>query len=543
MVGKGLYPEPTGEVRMSLSLRFAAGSHKGMIREGNEDSGYAGPRLLAIADGMGGQAAGEVASSEVISTLVQLDDDVPGSDILTSLGTAVQRANDQLRVMVEEDPQLEGMGTTLTALLWTGQRLGLVHVGDSRAYLLRDGVLTQITQDHTWVQRLVDEGRITEEEAGTHPQRSLLMRALGSGDHVEPDLSIREVRAGDRYLICSDGLSGVVSHQTLEETLGNYQGPHETVQELIQLALRGGGPDNITCIIADVLDVDGGDTLAAQLNDTPVIVGAVAENQVPLGDGGAAHTPAGRAAELGRSVPQQSDPHGGFGPPGSGDPAMGGLTQDSYDDYADGDFTKKSGAKAWAKRSLFIVLGLAVIGGGLYGGYRWTQTQYYVGSNGDHVAIYQGISQDLAWIKLNKVHEDHREIELKYLPADQRGRVEDTITVSGLGQARDKTKDLATLAGACKKADAQEKAEDSQKDLTGGDKGKNGGSGGSPSNSAGPSQSGAQSGDDKTENQLGARAAKATTKPTPTTSPTPKPGPTLSEEEKKLVPQCSSTQQ
>lgn len=145
-----MYPEPTGEVRMSLSLRFAAGSHKGMIREGNEDSGYAGPRLLAIADGMGGAAAGEVASSEAISTIVALDDDVPGSDVLTSLGIAVQRANDQLRSMVEEDPQLEGMGTTLTALLWTGQRLGLVHVGDSRAYLLRDGVLTQITQDHTW---------------------------------------------------------------------------------------------------------------------------------------------------------------------------------------------------------------------------------------------------------------------------------------------------------------------------------------------------------------------------------------------------------
>ncbi|MEU7368110.1 PP2C family serine/threonine-protein phosphatase [Streptomyces hygroscopicus] len=542
VVGKGLYPEPTGEVRMSLSLRFAAGSHKGMIREGNEDSGYAGPRLLAIADGMGGQAAGEVASSEVISTLVQLDDDVPGSDILTSLGSAVQRANEQLRVMVEEDPQLEGMGTTLTALLWTGQRLGLVHVGDSRAYLLRDGVLTQITQDHTWVQRLVDEGRITEEEAGTHPQRSLLMRALGSGDHVEPDLSIREVRAGDRYLICSDGLSGVVSHQTLEETLASYQGPHETVQELIQLALRGGGPDNITCIVADVLDVDGGDTLAAQLNDTPVIVGAVAENQVPLGDGGAAHTPAGRAAELGRSVPQQGDAQGGFGPPGSGDPAIGGPPQGSFGAYADDDFSKKSGRKTWAKRSLFIVLGLAVIGGGLYGGYRWTQTQYYVGSNGDHVAIYQGISQDLAWIKLNKVHEDHREIELKYLPADQRGRVEDTIAVSGLGQAQDKTKDLATLASACKKAEAQEKAEERQKDLTG-DKGKGDSAGNKAPSSATPTQGGSSWPGTENENQIGTRTARATTKPTPTTSPTPKPGPTLSEEEKKLAPQCSSTQQ
>lgn len=345
-----MYPEPTGEVRMSLSLRFAAGSHKGMIREGNEDSGYAGPRLLAIADGMGGQAAGEVASSEVISTIVALDDDVPGSDILTSLGTAVQRANDQLRMMVEEDPQLEGMGTTLTALLWTGQRLGLVHVGDSRAYLLRDGVLTQITQDHTWVQRLVDEGRITEEEATTHPQRSLLMRALGSGDHVEPDLSIREVRAGDRYLICSDGLSGVVSHQTMEDTLASYQGPQETVQQLIELALRGGGPDNITVIVADVLDIDGGDTLAGQLSDTPVVVGAVAENQHQLHDNGAMQTPAGRASSLGRQVPGQGG-GGEFGPPGSGD-TTGYVPTGGFGGYSDDDFVKPRSGRKWLKRSL-----------------------------------------------------------------------------------------------------------------------------------------------------------------------------------------------
>src|SRR5882757_3156544 len=356
-----MYPEPTGEVRMSLSLRFAAGSHKGMIREGNEDSGYAGPRLLAIADGMGGQAAGEVASSEVISTIVTLDDDIPGSDILTSLGTAVQRANDQLLHMVQEDPQLEGMGTTLTALLWTGQRLGLVHVGDSRAYLLRDGLLTQITQDHTWVQRLVDEGRITEEEATTHPQRSLLMRALGSAEHVEPDLSIREVRVGDRYLICSDGLSGVVSHQTLEDTLAGYQAPHETVQELIQLALRGGGPDNITCIVADVLDTDDGDTLAAQLNDTPVVVGAVADTQLPLQDPRHLQTPAGRASELGRT-PHQSGPSGSFGPPGSGGPSPGGSPLGSFGTYDDADFEKPGGDHKWLKRGVVALVVLAVIG-------------------------------------------------------------------------------------------------------------------------------------------------------------------------------------
>ncbi|OEU90232.1 protein phosphatase [Streptomyces abyssalis] len=447
-----MYPEPTGEVRMSLSLRFAAGSHDGMIRDHNEDSGYAGPRLLAVADGMGGQAAGEVASSEVISTIVQLDEDIPGSDILTSLGVAVQRANDQLRVMVEEDPQLEGMGTTLTALLWTGRRLGLVHVGDSRAYLLRDGQLTQITQDHTWVQKLVDEGRITEEEATTHPQRSLLMRALGSGDHVEPDLSIREVRAGDRYLICSDGLPTVVSPQTIEEALASYQGPHETVQDLIQLALRGGGPDNITCIVADVVDVDENDALGRQLNDTPVVVGAVAESQTPLGGAGAMGTPAARAAELGRSagqsVPPQNHPGEGFGPPGSGD--MGGPPSGSFGTYTEDDFIKHRGGRKWLRRSLWLTMILIIVGGGLYGGYRWTQTQYYVGANDDHVALYRGISQELAGISLNEVYQDRPAVELKYLPGYQRNQVRETIAASSVAEARDKADELEQQAEVCR---------------------------------------------------------------------------------------------
>ncbi|MEV4944431.1 Stp1/IreP family PP2C-type Ser/Thr phosphatase [Streptomyces sp. NPDC053755] len=491
---------------MSLSLRFAAGSHKGMIREGNEDSGYAGPRLLAIADGMGGQAAGEVASSEVISTLVTLDDDVPSSDILTSLGAAVQRANDQLRMMVEEDPQLEGMGTTLTALLWTGQRLGLVHVGDSRAYLLRDGMLTQITQDHTWVQRLVDEGRITEEEATTHPQRSLLMRALGSGDHVEPDLSIREVRAGDRYLICSDGLSGVVSHQTMEDTLASYQGPQETVQELIQLALRGGGPDNITVIVADVLDVDGGDTLAGQLSDTPVIVGAVAENQAQLNDGGAMQTPAGRASGLGRAgAHQQQPPAGGFGPPGSGDDhGYGGMPpQGSFGAYSDEDFDKPRTGRKWLKRSFLLILALAVLGGGTYGGYRWTQTQYYVGSKDEHVALYRGISQDLAWISLSKVEKDHPEIELKYLPPYQRKQVEETIAGGSLGKAQAKIQGLAAQASACKKEEQRREAAE------------------------------------KAADQASKPPADGSTPPDPKpTTAAPSPGPTLSQDEKELASNC-----
>ncbi|MEU9520321.1 Stp1/IreP family PP2C-type Ser/Thr phosphatase [Streptomyces sp. NPDC048224] len=511
---------------MSLSLRFAAGSHKGMIREGNEDSGYAGPRLLAIADGMGGQAAGEVASSEVISTIVALDDDVPGSDVLTSLGAAVQRANDQLRQMVEEDPALEGMGTTLTALLWTGQRLGMVHVGDSRAYLLRDGVLTQITQDHTWVQRLVDEGRITEEEAGTHPQRSLLMRALGSGDHVEPDLSIREVRAGDRYLICSDGLSGVVSHQTMEDTLASYQGPQETVQELIQLALRGGGPDNITVIVADVLDLDTGDTLAAQLSDTPVVVGAVAENQAQTGDNGIMQTPAGRAAGLGR-------PRGGggeFGPPGSGD-VTGFIPTGGFDDYGPDDFVKPRKNRKWLKRSLYTALALAVIGGGTYGGWRWTQTQYYVGTNDDHLALYRGISQDLAWVSLSKVQKDHPEIELKYLPPYQQELVEATIPEGDLNDARAKIEELAVQASACKKQAEKRSAATEKNAKTG--EGEAGGTTGTSrasfTSKASPSPT--PSGSPKTP--------ESSESPT---APTPGSGPTLSEEEQKVVSLCGKQQ-
>ncbi|XKK64196.1 protein phosphatase 2C domain-containing protein [Streptomyces sp. ARC32] len=510
---------------MSLSLRFAAGSHKGMIREGNEDSGYAGPRLLAIADGMGGQAAGEVASSEVISTIVALDDDVPGSDVLTSLGHAVQRANDQLRQMVEEDPALEGMGTTLTALLWTGQRLGMVHVGDSRAYLLRDGVLTQITQDHTWVQRLVDEGRITEEEADTHPQRSLLMRALGSGDHVEPDLSIREVRAGDRYLICSDGLSGVVSHQTMEDALASYQGPQETVQELIQLALRGGhGPVDITVIVADVLDLDTGDTLAAQLSDTPVVVGAVAENQAQTGDNGIMQTPAGRAAGLGR-------PRGGggeFGPPGSGD-VTGFIPTDGFDDYGPDDFVKPRKSRKWLKRSLYTVLALAVIGGGTYGGWRWTQTQYYVGTNNDHLALYRGISQDLAWVSLSKVQKDHPEIELKYLPPYQQKLVEATIAEDDLNDARAKIEELAVQASACKKQADRRAAETEENAKTG--EGEAGGT-------TGTSPASFTSKASPSPNPSGSPTTPESSESPSTTAPTPGSGPTLSEEEQKVVSLC-----
>ncbi len=252
---------------MTLALRYAARSDRGLVRANNEDSVYAGARLLALADGMGGHAAGEVASQLVIAALAHLDDDEPGGDLLGKLERSVYEGNSAIAEQVELNPELDGMGTTLTAILFAGDRLGLVHIGDSRGYLLRDGELTQITKDDTFVQTLVDEGRITAEEAHSHPQRSLIMRAL-TGHEVEPTLIMREAREGDRYLLCSDGLSDPVSQETILEAL-KIPDVAASADRLIELALRGGGPDNVTVVVADVVDHDyGGQT-------QPILAGAV----------------------------------------------------------------------------------------------------------------------------------------------------------------------------------------------------------------------------------------------------------------------------
>ncbi|WP_197382636.1 PP2C family protein-serine/threonine phosphatase [Mycolicibacterium mengxianglii] len=288
---------------MTLVLRYAARSDRGLVRANNEDSVYAGARLLALADGMGGHAAGEVASQLVIAALAHLDDDEPGGDLLSKLDSAVHDGNAAIAAHVEMEPELEGMGTTLTAILFAGNRLGLVHIGDSRGYLLRDGELTQITKDDTFVQTLVDEGRITAEEAHSHPQRSLIMRAL-TGHEVEPTLIMREARAGDRYLLCSDGLSDPVSHDTILEAL-QIEDVTDSADRLIELALRGGGPDNVTVVVADVVDYDYGQT-------QPILAGAVSGQD---DDTAPPNTAAGRASAFNpkrtaakRVVPQPEPP-------------------------------------------------------------------------------------------------------------------------------------------------------------------------------------------------------------------------------------------
>ena len=234
---------------MTIALRYAARSDVGLVRANNQDSAYAGPHLLVVADGMGGHAGGDVASSIAVAHLAPLDDEAHGpDDALDELNRALGDAHDELLGARHGRPRSSpGLGTTVTALLRAGNKLAMAHIGDSRAYLLRDGELTQVTSDHSFVQHLVNTGKITAEEAEHHPQRSVLLRVLGDFDmELVPDVSVREARVGDRWMLCSDGLSGVVSRDTIAETLPEVDDVGACADQLVQLALRGGAPDNVT---------------------------------------------------------------------------------------------------------------------------------------------------------------------------------------------------------------------------------------------------------------------------------------------------------
>ena len=242
----------TGMTSQALTVRYAVRSDIGLKRAGNEDAAYAGARLLAVADGMGGHASGDVASAAVIEALRPLDTDVPADELLNALDHAIRKAGSALRDLAEADPALATMGTTLTALLWSGSKIGLVHIGDTRVYLVRDREVFQITHDHTMVQSLLDDGKITAEEAASHPQRALLLRALSPALRHEADLALHDARAGDRYLLCSDGLHSTVPDADITRVLLTVADSEQAVQALVDLAIAGGGPDNVTCIVADV---------------------------------------------------------------------------------------------------------------------------------------------------------------------------------------------------------------------------------------------------------------------------------------------------
>lgn len=410
---------------MTLSLRYAARSDVGLVRAGNEDSGYAGPRLLVVADGMGGHAAGEVASSIVVASVASLDDDDLGGDLLDALSAAVTNADASLRRTIDGDHALEGMGTTLTALLWSGSRVGLAHVGDSRAYLLRGGDLLRLTHDHTYVQSLVDEGQITAEEAENHPRRSLLMRAMDGRNPVQPDLSVREVRAGDRFLLCSDGLSGVVSETTFAEELA-VGDPDEVAEHLVALALRSGAPDNVTVVVADVVDRDVSAPTAA------MVVGAAGDPRL-----------AERAAEAVDESPAAKARR-----------TLGGQAvadeQRRVSERADAADAaeRRDSRQRWFRRGvIFVVVGALLLATGA-AALAWINTQYYVGVEDGQVTVFRGINQQVGTVQLSKSI-DTTGLESATLPEVDRERVEAGIAVADLQGASELIERLEASAASC----------------------------------------------------------------------------------------------
>ena len=400
---------------MAIALRYAARSHVGLVRANNQDSAYAGPHLLVVCDGMGGHAGGDVASSLAIGELAPLDGESHGPDAGAHLTAAITQAHHMLLDRVDEEPALAGMGTTVTALLRSGSKFALAHLGDSRAYLLRAGAIVQLTKDHTFVQTLVDEGRLTPFEAEHHPQRSVLMRVLSDVvDDVEPDLSMREAKIGDRYLLCSDGLSGVVSLETLHDTLADQEDPEATCDTLVQLALRAGAPDNVTCIVADVVDDP------AQGGTAPFVVGAASLHQPRTPDGA---SPAERAAAL-----------------------TAGRDRDDGDDASDSKPPTLRDRRRVVGGALLAVL--LLVSGGL-GAWRWVTEQFFVGDSAGSVAIFNGLPQDLGPIGMSRLRAT-TDVPLVDLPDYARAKLDDGVPAKDESDAQRIVGTYRDLATRCR---------------------------------------------------------------------------------------------
>lgn len=419
---------------MPLALRYAARSDVGLVRKGNEDSGYAGPRLLVVADGMGGHAAGELASATAVATLAGVIDGADDQDeALASLATAVESAGASIGLVVADNPDLAGMGTTTTALYWLDDRVAVVHVGDSRAYLLRDGELTQMTHDHTYVQTLIDAGRITPDEAAVHPRRSLLMRAIDGVQPVEPDLSVLEAREGDRYLICSDGLTTVVRDDEVQQVLSEGD-PTGTVTSLVELALSRGAPDNVTVVVADVVDIDG-DRVHGLTDGEAVVVGAAGEPRVR------ARLPRVHFPKDAQVDPNRPDAPPDFdsGPPTAELPLIDAAAT-----------VTRSPRSRRGLRIAALVVGIAVAVAAVIAvaSVAWVRSQWYVGISGNNVTIYQGVPGTAIGVPLQSAI-SVTDLTITQLPIFDAALVTNGIVADGEAGAQRIVDDLRTRAAEC----------------------------------------------------------------------------------------------
>ncbi|GAB6984427.1 PP2C family protein-serine/threonine phosphatase [Nocardioides pyridinolyticus] len=415
-----------------LRMRFAATSDVGRVRKDNQDSGYAGPWLLAVCDGVGGAERGDIASATAIAQLRRIDvppTDDPDHDLLGRVAGSLHRAHDRIGELVDEDPGLNGTSTTATLALFDGHRVAMGHVGDSRAYLYRDGEITQLTSDHTFVQTLIDEGRITEEEARVHPHRNLILRALDGVHESEPDLFVIELAAGDRLLLCSDGASGVLPDERLADILSGGSAEYAAV-ELVRASLEAGSSDNVTCVVADVVPDDGSPEAP------PLVVGAAADPR-PRGRGVAGmgglfrgH----RSGDTGELEPVQADIPDDL--PGFA------INSDPIDPEQARYAPRPPRRFVWLKRifATLVVIGVAWVG--LAYAYAWTQDQYFVAEHDGSVTIFRGVNTEIAGFALFEPYETS-DVQVDLLSDIEADRVREGIAYDNLADAEAKVQDLA----------------------------------------------------------------------------------------------------
>lgn len=477
---------PNSAASQPLFLYSTTVSDVGTVRANNQDSSFAGEHLIAICDGMGGHAGGDTASSIAIRSLAHIEQDDTGGDvevISRMMETSVMVAHDAIVGKAKRERKLAGMGTTVTAVALVAGYWVVAHIGDSRAYLLRDGHLSRITCDHSYVQHLIDTGRITPAEAKNHPQRNVVMRVLGDFDiDPHPDISIRKAHPADRWLLCSDGLCGVLEDSTIKETMTALADQGECAQRLVQMALRAGSTDNVTAVIADAtlaLDADAFDLP----HQTPLVGGAASRSLEPIADivnepvatAPALrddHSPAKRAAAL----MQPADTQHNDAAPASAEPSTtrvvqpsavreetgerdnpdtgeipvvqkpdGRLSADPNDPEVakairDEHVEQKKATRAKHQRNrlaivITILLAVAVLFGAGTGTYMWSQTRYYVGNSNGKVAIYQGVPTNLFGLALS--HEvSSTSITVSNLPQTWRDQLNRGISVGSLDEAQ-----------------------------------------------------------------------------------------------------------
>jgi len=412
----------------TTQVKSAALSHVGKIRSNNQDSGYAGTQLFVVADGMGGHAGGDVASAIAIRRIRETDR-VYGSpgDAEFALQSSLIAANQLLAETVFEHQELTGMGTTVSALLRVGDSMAVAHIGDSRVYLFRDDELSQITADHTFVQRLVDSGRISPEEAAVHPRRSVLMRVLGDVDAApEIDTATLGTQPGDRWLICSDGLSSYLAEERIKKALAAELDAEQVAKRLVKETLDHGAPDNVTIVVVDV--DESGDSAC----EPPQTVGSAA---TPLTfEGEAGKKPLRLPTILLHPLKVASTPEDSHFEPESDEYLAELIAEDRR--------RRRRRRITW---SVAVLVAVAALVAGLVLAYQWTQDHYYVGADGGTVVIYQGVQQGIGPWTLSSVHEE-TDVRVADLPNYTQQSVADTISADDLTDARAIVERLADAA-------------------------------------------------------------------------------------------------